>query len=61
MAGRKLALVGLSANSWKVIRPNVAKIVAAVSRYAGIIHTGGLREVCQAKTDTGPGADLMNV
>jgi hypothetical protein len=30
LAGRKLALVSISANSWKVIGPNVAKIVAAV-------------------------------
>jgi hypothetical protein len=30
LTGRGLALVCLSANSWKVIGPNVAKIVAAV-------------------------------
>jgi hypothetical protein len=30
LAGRKLALVSISANSWKLIGPNVSKIVAAV-------------------------------
>ncbi len=30
LAGRRLALVCLSANSWRVIAPNVAGIVAAV-------------------------------
>lgn len=30
LIGRKLALVCLSANSWRVIEPNVAKIVAMV-------------------------------
>jgi hypothetical protein len=59
LAGRKLALVSISANSWKVIGPNVAKIVAGGGfRDAGIIHTGGLREVCKAKTDPGAGPGI---
>lgn len=31
LAGRKLAIVSLSANSWPVIEPNVGRIVHAIS------------------------------